>query len=258
MVIFRDYTTDELVMNLPCDIGDNIKIYPVAVKDYKQFTQYVKYIMYSKKHLNLYPNMTLLQEVLIVNMLQICGNGILNSSEGIKATNIVLNEFSNLLSLITKENIKGEISKDGSFEFYNKDKTIAINDKNFNILRMVTLKMNMIREPKIYEREIDKKWEEKALLAKSKNSKNIELGEILTIVRNVTHEKYEELIEMNTFQLYCDYFRIQHVVNHEDTRLYATVNDKVKPSDFIESVVEFIYKDPTKDLNVKNDFTKYI
>lgn len=258
MIIFKEYTTDELVMNLPCEIGDNIKIYPIAVKDYKNFSNYTKYLLFSKKHLGIGKDMSLLQGLLTLYILQSCGNNSLSSNKGIEITNSILSEFSDMLSLLTREKIKGQITGNGVFEFFNKDKTVIINEKNFEILRMVTLKMNMLREPKIYEREIDKKWEEKALLAKRKNMKNIELGEMLTIVRNVTHEKYEELIEMNTFQLYCDYFRIQHVVNHEDTRLYATVSDKIKPSDFIDSVVEVLYRDPTKDLNVKNNFAQYI
>lgn len=258
MVIFRDYTTDELVMNLPCDIGNNVKIYPISVKDYKKFNNYTKYLVFGKKHLGIGKEMSLLQGILVMNILQYCGNESLSSEKGIEITNFIIGEFSELLSLLTKQEIKGKITGNGIFEFFNQDRSVVIDEKNFDILRLVTLKMNMLREPKIYEREIDKKWEEKALLAKRKNMKDIELGEILTIVRNVTHEKYEDLIEMNTFQLYCDYFRIQHVINHEDTRLYATVSDKIKPSDFIDSIVEVLYRDPTKDLNIKNDFTKYI
>ena len=258
MVIFRDYTTDELVMNLPCDIGNNVKIYPIAVKNYKKFNNYTKYLVFSKKHLGIGKDISLLQGLLTTHILQSCRSDNFANDESIEIMNSVLSEFSDMLSLLTREEIKGHIVGNGVFEFFNEDKSVVINEKNFDILRLVTLKMNMLREPKIYEREIDKKWEEKALLAKRKNMKNIELGEILTIVRNVTHEKYEELIEMNTFQLYCDYFRIQHVVAHEDTRLYATVTDKIKPTDFIDSVVEVLYRDPTKDLNVKNNFTQFI
>lgn len=255
MVIFRDYTTDELVMNLPCDIGNNILLYPTLVKDYKDFNKYVKYIVLGRKHLQLNKDISLLQGVILFNISVMNGDSVnLSEEKSINSMQTVLSELCELFSMATKANI----SYNGNFEFSNSDKTIVINDKNFNTLRIVLLKMNMLREPKIYEREIDRKWEQKALIARSKNNKNIELGEILTIVRNTTHERYEDLINMNIFQLYCDYFRIQQVMNHRDTALFATVSDKVKPTDFIDSIVDVLYRDPTKDLNVKNDFTKYM
>lgn len=259
MIIFKDYTTDELVMNLPCEVNEQIKVYPISVKDYKRFIEYTKYLVYGKQHLGVPKEMTLLQAIVSAHVSTLCGGKIdTNDRKCIEAFDKVLKDIETLLSMLTKINFVYEITKEGDFIFSNDDKTIVIDDNKFKTIRMITLKMNMLREPKIYEREIDKKWEEKALIARNKNNKNIELGEILTIVRNVTHEKYEELIEMNMFQLYCDYFRIQQVINHEDTTLFATVNEKVKISDFVSSIVEVLYRDPTKDLNVKNDFTQYM
>lgn len=255
MVIFRDYTTDELIMNLPCDIGNNVLLYPTLVKDYKKFNNYIKYIIFGRRHLQLPKETSLLKGTISFYISAMNGsNANMDNEQGVATMITVLNEMCEMFSMITRS----EITYSNTLEFSNSDKSIVINDKNFDIFRMVVLKMNMLREPKIYEREIDRKWEEKALIAKRKNNKNIELGEILTVVRNTTHEKYEDLINMNVFQLYCDYFRIQQVMAHKDTALFATVSDKIKPTEFIDSIFEVLYRDPTKDLNVKNDFTKFM
>lgn len=273
MKIYKEYTTDELVMDLPCHIDNLGKIFPVKVKEYKKFLNYAKYLVYGRKHLKLDEDTFLLQGIYHLNIAIYQSEGL----EQIEAIGKVLTDMEDLFSILTRKKIYVKVEK-GEIKFTDVDfteelkkqklnilknektemkkPTIIIDNKNFDILRKVILKMVLLREPKIYEREIDRKWEEKALAAKK--GKSIELGEILTIIRIATGDSYEYLTNLNIFQLYCDYYRLQQVDSHDKTSLFATVSDKVKVDSFVENIVDVLYKDPTEDLNVKGDFEKMI
>lgn len=264
MKIYKEYTTDELAMDLPCDIDTIGFIYPIKVKEYKEFIKYAKYIVYGRKHLNLNEETFLLQGVYHLNVSIYMNDGYEQS----KAIELALIDMERLFTIITRERMYVKVVN-GQIAFSNIDITkidldsrqkniIEINNKNFDILRKVLLKMTLLREPKIYEREIDRKWEEKALAAKKGKGKDIELGEILTIVRIATGDTYEYLSNLNIFQLYCDYYRLQQVDSHDKTSLFATVSDKVKVDSFVENIVDVLYKDPTADLNVKGDFEQLV
>ena len=51
---FKDYeyTTNDLFFDKPCEVM-GVVLYPIKAKDYEQFLNYAKYIMFSAKHLGI-------------------------------------------------------------------------------------------------------------------------------------------------------------------------------------------------------------
>ena len=77
MVIYKDYTTDELLQDLPCFILGCGMIYPLKVKEYQSFlSKYGSLFMFDEESLNMIlpkemnkENMTYMSKVILYNSL---------------------------------------------------------------------------------------------------------------------------------------------------------------------------------------------
>ena len=161
------YSTNDLFFDKPCEVR-GVVIYPIKAKEYENFLQYASYLMFSKKHLKIEKADVDLLNALIILMADAKG--------GIEEEiNTVLIEMCNLFSILTHKEIK-VISTENGFEFIDEEKTLVINKNNFDTIRKVVLKMALLTEPKIYEREIDRKWDEKVRIAHQKGNPQLEFG----------------------------------------------------------------------------------
>ena len=250
---FRDYeyTTNDLFFNKPCEVM-GVVLYPIKAKDYEQFLNYAKYIMFSAKHLGINTKEVDLLTAIIILMSSPNGN---LSEEHLTTTLI---EICNLFSLLTRKEIDYKFTEDG-YVFMDKEGTLLINKDNFNRIRTTTLKMGLLKEPKIYERDIDRKWDEKARIAHSKNTPTLEFGEIVLVVSQDMKYTIEQVLELNVFQLNSYYMRIMHIHEAETTRLFATVSSDCKPTPFARNIFDELYKDHSEEYVIKGkDFTKLL
>ena len=242
------YTTNDLFFDKPCEVM-GVPLYPIKVKDYEEYLTYATYLIFSKKHLGIEK----IKELDLLNVL------IVQMAKAKDSEQTVLLEVCRLFSMLTHRNITWRISFENGYEFIDDEQTLIINKDNFNRIRTTVLKMTLLKEPKIFERETDKKWYEKALKAREKNNPNLELGEIVLVVSQDMKYTIEQVLDMNIFQLYSYYTRIGQIYECETTRLFATVSDKVKMSPFAKKIFEDLYKDHDKDLDIKGDtFTKFL
>ena len=249
---FKDYTytTNDLFFDKPCEVM-GVTLYPIKVKDYEEYLCYANYLIFSKKHLGIdkLKDFDLLN-VLIMQMA---------IAKGEDSEITVLIEMCRLFSMMTHKEITWHISYENGYEFTDSENTLVINKDNFNRIRQVMLKMTLLKEPKIFEREIDERWYNKAIQAKQKNNPNLELGEMILVVSQDMKYTIEQILDMNVFQLHSYYMRIAHVYESETTRLFATVSEDVKPSPFAKNVFAELYKDHDEDLDIKGDsFTKFL
>ena len=256
MKIYKDYTSDDLLCNEPCfvDIMGGY-IYPISVNDYrKEFNKYTVYLIHNKKTLGLPQEVSLMDGLIYVVSKVIIQQKKMDDKD---AWLYVLNQMSDLFSLVTKKEIIPKICKNNdnseSVFFSDKEETVKIDSKNFNAIKQIILKMNLLKESRYYEREIDKIWEEKAMLARQKNNPKLELGEIMLIVsQDMKWDLNYINNNLNIFQLYAYYYRICKVDDSAKTSLFACVSSSIKPIPFVKGVYEDLYKDPYDDLNVKD------
>ncbi len=246
------YTTNDLFFDKPCEVM-GVVLYPIRAKDYELLLTYTKYLMFSAKHLGI----DKIKDVDLLNALIILSS---SSSGKVEEEDLMVTliEMCNLFALVTKKEIEYCLTDDG-YVFKDKENTLVIDKSNFNRIRTTLLKMCLLKEPKIYEREIDRKWDEKARIAHTKNSPTLEFGEIVLIVSQDMKFTIEQTLELNIFQLNSYYMRIMNIYEAETTRLFATVSSDCKPSPFAKNIFNELYRDHSEDYVIKgNDFTKLL
>lgn len=248
-----EYTTSDLFFDRPCQVM-GVTLYPIKAKEYEEFLKYAKYLIFSKKHLGI----DKIQDVDLLNALIVM---LSSSKQGANLENEMLTtllELCTLFTMLTRKEIMYYVVNDG-YEFRDEEGSIKINKDNFNRIRTTVLKMTLLTEPKIYEREIDRKWDEKAKIAHSKNSPSLEFGEIVLVVSQDMKFTIEQTLELNIFQLNSYYMRAMHVYESETTRLFATVSSDCKPTPFAKNVFSELYKDHSEDYVIKDKgFTKFL
>lgn len=239
-----EYTTDDAIMDEPCYLDSLGYIYPVLTKDYNRFSKYAKYIVFSEKHLNLQLNLSLLECLILLSMETIGG-------EEKDAYCQCILQLESLFSIITRTDVR--IRDYNNLIFSDDKKTVVIDTDNFNTLRKIVLKQNMLQEPKIYTDPYQAKWMEKARIAKMKNTPTVDIGEIITIVSCGTGKTYEVIKNQNILQLYADYYRLIQVANYEAITLFKTVSEKLPDIKYIEPIVNELYKDPDADMRINSN-----
>ena len=243
------YDTNDLFFDRPCEVK-GVTIYPVKVKEYEDFLIYAQYLMFSKRHLGLENA----KDIDLLNALIIL---MANSKGGTDEIPTVLIEISNLFTLLTHKDISPFLTEDGLYGFKDEEGTVIINKNNFNTIRKVVLDMTLLEEPKIFDRELDRLWEEKARIAHQKGKPQLEFGEIILVVSQDMKFTIEQTLELNIFQLKSYYMRIMQVYENETTRLFATVSPDCKPTPFARNIFNELYK--KEDYNIKDDsFTKLL
>ena len=233
------------VENNYCDIDDLGVIYPISVGDYKKLQKYIQYLIFSEKHLNLTKEAKLLNGIIVMIAGSKCkdANNLIELNEKIF---IVLEEIAQLFSLLTKKNIIYIADKDG-YIFKDNEETVNINNCNFDILRKIVLKMCLIKEPKIFKDKITQKWYEKALIAKRSKSPDIQFEDILITVSQDMKMSYEEIKNLNIFQLYSYYYRINHVENYKAITIFRTCSSKLPNINYSDGILQTLYKEETLD-----------
>lgn len=245
MIIYKDYDTTNLLFNEPCEVDGLGVIYPISVGDYKNLQKYIQYLIFSEKHLNLTKEAKLLNGIIVMIAGSKCkdANNLIELNEKIF---IVLEEIAQLFSLLTKKNIIYIADKDG-YIFKDNEETVNINNCNFDILRKIVLKMCLIKEPKIFKDKITQKWYEKALIAKRSKSPDIQFEDILITVSQDMKMSYEEIKNLNIFQLYSYYYRINHVENYKAITIFRTCSSKLPNINYSDGILQTLYKEETLD-----------
>lgn len=247
MIIYKfknySYSTDDLFFDRVCEVK-GVELYPVKARDYEEFLKYANYLIFSKKHLGIDKQKDFdLLNTIIMQMAMAKGS----LEEEIST---VLIELCNLFKILTHREINWQVSYENGYEFTSEDNSVLINKNNFESIRRTVLKMTLLKEPKIFEREIDRKWHEKAIKAREKNSPRLEFGEMVLLVSQDMKFTIEQVLELNIFQLRAYYGRIAQIYQSETTRLFATAFEGVKPSPFADSIFKELYDDHEEDLNI--------
>lgn len=257
MVIFKDYTTSDVLFDIPYTEEGRLSIYPVKVKDFKLFEKRVIYLLLSRKHYKIENDINLFEYVVGVNLARIKQEKEKRSDDEIPVEIIleeVIKELQELFTIICRENMR--IDKDimenkGEIVFVNKDGTNIINKNNYEKIRQIILKQNAIKEPTIFENKLEEQLAQKYMKAmknKDKGRTISELGDIANFVSCYTGKSYEDLYNQNIMQLQADYIRCISLNNHRTNTIFGTVTDKVKLNGLNEEVISKLFEDPYRDM----------
>ena len=251
MIIYRNYTTTDVMYDLPCDINNCGKIYPIKVKDYIKFLKgYNLYFTYTPKYLKaIIPDEitkgSLQKTIILGYTIKSKTNNEFekknNNKEEICAE--IINELTEIFEIITRTKITLD-SNTGEF----KGKDVVINDKNFDYVKKVVALSNLIYQPNYYDDAEFAEVMNRAREAHNKDSLSFE--EIIAYVKNASKLTYEDIMNENVFQLNCDYRCNSAFEDYRTAMNFRCVSDekslrKVKLS---PSFINSFYADSDKNL----------
>ena len=248
MDLYKGYTTKDLLLDKPCNLAGICTIYPIKVVEQDEFYKYAKYLILGREHLHLPNEITLLDGIILIYTKAY--EEVLKDKE--KAFERTKEELSKLFTMICHIDISCDIDEMGLY-FHDKDDEIQISGENFDTIRLVVMRMNLLREPKYFEDEYTQKWYNKALIAREKaRGKQPEMDDILLTISVEMKISFEEMLNLNIFQLYAYFYRIVHVKNYEASIIFKAVGSKVNV-DFSDCIIEDLYKIDDSDLYVDAD-----
>lgn len=251
MSIYKDYDTDDILLDHPCNI-DNVDVYPVKLTQWKKFQKYTHYLIMSRKHYKLSEDKPFLMSI-IVNMICAYNNNEYPTDEILKSQLIkkILNELCDMFSIITRMRINYKNDNESGFYFVDDNESILINDSNFDTIRKVCLVQNILFEPVIYESEFKKKWAESVARGRAKKNKSLSLAEIISIVRENLKISYDEINKLNIFQLYVDYYRSDNTKTFETITLLKTTYgmdwSQLPNINYTDPIIDKLLRNPELD-----------
>lgn len=214
-------------------------IYPIQLKDYKEFQKCSSILYISKNHFG--ETDTPLLALIFLSMEHL----------GYNNDDLVL-LLEKLFSLVLRQPIS-LFSNDKNFWFQteSEEENTKINFYNYDELRSVIMKQNLMFEQKVYKNPKVQEWANKVLEARSKNSSGITLEDIISTVSVYKGVSYEDLKYYSLYQLYTDFHRIRKMKKYDADIIFRSVSDKVTVEDFAEQVN--LFKNPYDDLFVSKD-----
>lgn len=241
MIIYKDYDTTDLLFNEPCEVEGLGKIYPISVKDYKKFKRLSFYLTLSREYLGISNDIGLLYAIIIGIAKSKCKDtkGFKDLEKAVMQT---LNEVAELFSVITKKEITFNMTQD-DFVFNSADNTVIINSKNFEILRKIVLRMCLLNEPKVFKNKEVEKWYYKGLKAAQRGKKEIDIDDIASIVIQDMKYTFEYVYNLNIFQLYVLYARINNSVGYETISKFRCVGEVKSKLEYNDGVISGLYKE---------------
>lgn len=255
--IYKDYNVEDILFDIPCPVMNCGDVYPIKVKDYKRFNKYTKYISFGAKHLGVKEDSDLLKGLIGLVLRDMNGDIDIKTHQELVYSNLykIFEELEELFSLVTRKQIKMNKEVETNYVFTSSDNSVVISDYNFNEVRKVILKQNLLHEPKIYEHELTRKWAEKVKKARLKKNPPTPFSEIINIVRSELKIPYKEIQELNILQLYVDYSRICNTKHADTITLFKTVTSdpkKLPNIEFSDGVIEKLYANPDETLFKEN------
>lgn len=211
------------------------EIYPIKIKDYDKFSECSDLLYLSKNHYETNDLPLLVLLFMSVSALK------LTEEELIKKLII-------LFSSVTKKDV--EFISSENYEGFIVDSKYIISSHNYDIVREVVMKQNLIFEQKIYKNKIIQEWANKVIQSKMKSSVKITLEDIITTVKNFDGLTYEQVMEQTIYQTYADFYRIRKFKDNERDVIFRSVSDKWNIQDFAEQIDMF--HNPYDDLFVNS------
>lgn len=215
-------------------VGD---IYPVKIKDYDDFNEVSYLLNISKEHFTV-SDLPLLKLIIFYA-----------SSGGFDLESMV-KDYEKLFSIVLRKKVIFTIKVNGDFKFVI-DEFQNINCDNYDEVREIIMKQNLIFAPKVYKNKLVQQWAEKALQAKMKNAPKITMEDMLSTISNHSGKSYEELDEATIYQVYTDFYRIRKDKNYETAIIAKSLGADMPIEDYAESLD--LFKSPYDDIFVEKD-----
>jgi len=222
------------------EIVDGITLHPVLVEDYDDFSECSRFLYLSKDAFGETP-LTLMD--LVLGVYEQLG----------ETVESYLTKICRTFEIITKCSVGFIPGKDlSSFVI---DEKYYISEVNYDTIRNIIMKQNLMFEPKKYKDPIVQEWADKVVAVRSKKQGHTTLEDMITTVKAYQGVSYEQISKQSIYQLYADFFRICKIVNFEQSSLFSTVSsEKITIEYFAQNINLFVEGDPYKDVFMDGGF----
>jgi hypothetical protein len=212
-------------------------VYPILMEDYDEFHEVCSPLYISKGFFN-EVDIPLLSLVFI-------------SYPEIETTELI-DKFCRLFSLVLRKEVTTRINPEDSALIGFCAESCFISNHNYEELRLLIMKQNLLKERKIYKNKLVAEWAELARKAKERNQPKISIEDIVTTVKVSQGLTYEQIFSSTIYQLYSEFYRIRKIKDFDKSVLYSTVStEKVNIPDFAEELESLYGED--EDLFVNSD-----
>jgi hypothetical protein len=160
-----------------------------------------------------------------------------------------IEKFKKLFSIVINNEVKF-ISQDKVEGFLIGEKGF-ISIHNYDVVREIIMKQNLIFEQKIYKTELMNKWAQKALKAKQKNAPKISMEDIITTVSVGCSKNYSDLENYTIYQIYSDFYRLRKLMSYDTNVQFKCVGADLTLEDYAEDLD--LFHNPYDDLFVSAD-----
>jgi len=240
------------------DKDNPISIFPVKLKDYDRFSEVSHLLHISKNHFEETECPLLMLVFMCMPQLNLTQEELVKKLEDTfsivtrKEVKFVSDDKTNFEGFIIgfSEGEDYETNNAGikQIKLTNVQNKNIIHTQNYEQIRDIIMKQNLIFEQKVYKNKLVQEWANKVLESRSKNSSKITMEDITTTVSVYKGKDYCELIEYTIYQIYADFYRIRKMKKYDTDTLFATVAEKITIEDFAEEINMF--KSPYDDLFV--------
>lgn len=221
------------------DIVDGIgEIFPIKMKHYDEFMNSTNILCLSYDHFNVdeIKKDFGLAEVTLFELI------ILAASQSADSEESFFN-LANIFSFATRKNIKF-IDEDVSFVT---DDGMYINKFNYEKVREIIMKQNLLFTPKVYKNKKLQEWANKVIQARAKNGIDSTIEDMISTIAVISCKDYETLEEYSIYQVKQEFNRVIKVEAYRSALAYKVAGaEKVDLEHYVENIDMF--KNPYDDL----------
>jgi hypothetical protein len=160
----------------------------------------------------------------------------------------LINKLCQLFSLVTHKEV---IFVTDKYEGFLIDNINLIHVNNYDAIREIIMKQNLMFEQKVFKNKKVQEWANKVIEAKTKNQPKIGMEEIITTVSTFTGKHYWDLQNYTIYQIYSDFYRIRKMKSYDTTTMAKSHGADIEIDDFAEDLD--IYKNPYDSLFVSKN-----
>jgi hypothetical protein len=218
-------------------------IYPIRLKDNDEFSNYSGILLFSRKSLGIEETEFSLLKTLV-----------LGTRDEEKAKEII-HSLMMVFNLALRKKMHFIWGKE-EFEFVDDEEQTVINELNYEDVRSVIMKQNLIFEPKIFKDKRAQEWANKVLAVRAKSSK-LTIEDMITTVCAYNGLDLNIISEYSKYQLQSIFYRINKIKSYDTKVSFACAGAKdTEIPDYTDQIEMF--KSPYDDIFVSKNKLSHV
>lgn len=218
-------------------------IYPVTMENYDEFMENSNVLSYSYQHFDTKEIAKQFQieetDLKLLDLVALAAKQSDTYEETFKGLSI-------MFSIVLQRKISHRLGKYG-VEFVDEEFKVAVNRDNYDLIRSIIMKQNIMFEAKAFKNPIVAEWAEAVLNERSKNAIDIGIEDMITTISIISGKHYWDLKKYSIYQVKADFARITKDKNYH-TGLAARLagNSDVEIGHYAENPE--LYRHPYDDI----------